>query len=115
VPRTIAALAAAAAAEGRHLPVVLGPPAGGDGAAGCISISVSKTQNRLELSSASLMRSVLRAASALGTPIALVLRAEPTQRRCRAWLAMPGSTGEALEAGVLPEGVRQLSEGALVA
>jgi len=111
VPPAVAALGDAAAAEGRRVPVVLGPPIGGEAQAGSVNAGM-KTDGRLEINSAPLIRLSRAAAAKLGEPVLFVLRAEPTQRRCRAWLAMPGSTGRALEAGELPEGVVQLSEAA---
>jgi len=116
----IAALVSAAAAGGRRVPVVLGPPAGGEAQAGALTAGFQGDAATFAINSAPLLRiaraaSVHAAAAALGTPVFLVLRAEPAERRIRAWLAMPGSTGHALEAGALPSGVRQLSEAALKA
>jgi hypothetical protein len=108
VPPTIVALAATAAAEGRRVPVVLGPPVGGEAQA-CGLTAAFQGDGCLAISSAPLLR-LARAAAAM-----LVLRAEPEQRRLRVWLAAPGSVGAALEAGKLPEGVDQLSEAALKA
>jgi len=111
VPPAVAELALAAAAEGGRVPIVLGPPAGGEAQAGGLTAAF-QGDGRLVVNSAPLIRLARAAATKLGAPVAVVLRAEPEQRRCRVWLAAPGSTGAALEAGELPEGVVQLSEGA---
>jgi hypothetical protein len=116
----IVALISAAAAGGRRVPVVLGPPIGGEAQAGALTACFQGDVSNFAISSAPLIR-LARAATAKASepvasePVALVLRAEPEERRIRAWLAMPGSTGRALEAGALPAGVSQLSEAALKA
>jgi len=104
----IDALISAAVAEGRRVPVVLGPPVGGEAQAGDLTAAL-QVDDCLVIHSAPLIRLALAAAAML------VLRAEPEQRRLRAWLAAPGSVGAAMEAGTLPEGVTQLSEVALKA
>jgi hypothetical protein len=108
VPPAIAALAAA----GRRVPVVLGPPVGGEAQAGELTASL-ESRGHLLLSSAALLRLVRASAAALGAPPLFVLRAEAGKGRIRAWLAADDSAGAALEAGQLPAGASQLSEEAL--
>jgi hypothetical protein len=121
VPPKLHELIDAAAAKAQRVPVVLGPRAGGETKAGGLSVA-KRSDGRLELNSLPLVRRTRSAAAQLGRRVAVVLSAEPEQRRCRVWLAAPtfklvdlklGVLPASLEAGALPSGVSQLSEAAL--
>lgn len=114
VPPAMKALLAAAAAEGRRCPVVLGPPAGGEDTPGELSSMLQK-DGKLEICSLPLLRLINKAVERLGGPMAVLLRAEPQERRVRLWLAPAGGSLEELEAPALPAGVGQLSSAALAA
>jgi hypothetical protein len=109
----IFALMIDAVAEGRRLPVVLGPPAGGDAQNSRLTAGVHTSDGRLELNSLPLLRQARAAAAKAGGPLIVALRADVEQRRLRVWLAMPGCSAGELESGTLPAGVSQLSERAL--
>jgi hypothetical protein len=80
VPPAVAGLALAAAAEGRRVPVVLGPPAGGEAQAGALTMAF-QVDGRIDINSAPLLRLVRAAAAMLGAPVAVILRAEPEEHR----------------------------------
>lgn len=111
IPPAVKALAAAATS---CVPVALGPPAAGEAAAAGGVTAMPRAQDGiLEINCKPLVRMLDAVAAAAGGRVACYLRAEPSAGRVRLWLAMPGCSPEALEAGALPEGATQLNAAAL--
>ena len=112
IPPAVKAMAAAAVAAGRRVPVALGPPSIGEAASENLTAMTRKQDGMLEINCAPLLRVVHAAAAQAGHPIACILSADPSAGHIRLWLAMPFSTGEDPKT-TLPKGVMQLSARAL--